>query len=74
MTSNQMQSPGVFGGLMRYDSEYVSRFMFSPNVIIAFLIAIVAFVLVLKIFWPITSGTGNIPGFVISFMRNLGGF
>ena len=48
----KMQMPGVFGGLMRYDSEYKSKFMFSPYAIIAFLASIIAFVLVLKIFFP----------------------
>ena len=51
----QMQMPGVFGGLMRYDTEYKSRFMLSPAVIIAFAIAIIVFVLVLTIFFPISS-------------------
>tara|TARA_Y100000310_G_C20100897_1_gene542673 strand:- start:200 stop:367 length:168 start_codon:yes stop_codon:yes gene_type:complete len=50
----KMQMPGVFGGLMRYDSEYKSRFMFSPSAIVAFVISIILFVLVLKIFFPIS--------------------
>jgi len=50
----KMQMPGVFGGLMRYDSEYKSRFMFPPSAIVAFVISIILFVLVLKIFFPIS--------------------
>ena len=62
---NQMQMPGVFGGLMRYDEEYASRFMISPIAIIGFIIAIIIIVLALKIFFPIASlsgGTGVVPG------------
>ena len=50
---NQIQMPGVFGGLMRYDEEYTSRFMLSPMHVIALIVAIVLFVVVLKIFWPV---------------------
>ena len=79
MADNKIQMPGVFGGLMRYDSEYKSRFMLSPNAIIVFLVVIVVFVLVLKIFWPIIPGfflPFRFPdfGFGISLIRNLGGF
>lgn len=51
---NKVQMPGVFGGLMRYDDEYTSKIMLSPKAVVAFLIAIVAFVLFLKIFFPVT--------------------
>jgi len=54
-TDNKIQMPGVFGGLMRYDSEFKSRFMYSPTVVIGYVIAIVLFVLVLKIFFPVSS-------------------
>jgi preprotein translocase subunit Sec61beta len=61
---NKMQMPGVFGGLMRYDSEYKSKFQISPAAIIAFVAAVVIFVFILKIFFPIppsfTTG-GNVP-------------
>jgi preprotein translocase subunit Sec61beta len=52
---NQIQMPGAFGGLMRYDAEYSSKFMISPKAVIAFLVAVIAFVVVLKVFWPITA-------------------
>ena len=48
-----IQMPGVFGGLMRYDEEYQSRITLSPAQVVALLIAILGFVLVLKMFWPI---------------------
>jgi preprotein translocase subunit Sec61beta len=63
----KMQMPGVFGGLMRYDDEYSSKFMLSPAVIVGFVIAIIVFVLVLKIFFPIigapvsSGGGGGLP-------------
>ena len=59
----KMQMPGVFGGLMRYDDEYKSKFMLSPVAIVAFVIAIILFVLFLKIFFPadIASVGGNVP-------------
>jgi preprotein translocase subunit Sec61beta len=53
MANQQMQMPGVFGGLMRYDEEYKSRFMLSPAHVVAFIIAVIAFVLILKTFWPV---------------------
>ncbi len=45
--------PGVFGGLMRYDEEYKSRFILSPTAVVGFIIAIIVFVVVLKLFFPI---------------------
>ncbi len=51
---NNIQMPGAFGGLMRYDSEYHSKLAISPKAVIAFLVAIIVFVIVLKVFWPIT--------------------
>ena len=51
---NKIHMPGAFGGLMRYDEEYQSRFMLSPAQIIGFLVAILVFVLALKFLFPIT--------------------
>jgi preprotein translocase subunit Sec61beta len=42
--------PGM-GGLMRYDEEYNSRFMISPAHVIGFCVAIILFVIALKLFW-----------------------
>jgi len=77
----KMQMPGVFGGLMRYDDEFKSRFMVSPAAIVGFIIAIIVFVLILKIFFPVSipglgSTEGNLPtghgGFFISFSKFFG--
>lgn len=48
----KMSMPGAFGGLMRYDEEYSSRFMISPAQVVGFLVLIVGFVIVLRLFWP----------------------
>jgi len=50
---NKIQMPGAFGGLMRYDSEYKSRFMMSPGHVIGFIILIILFVVGLKVFAPV---------------------
>ena len=49
-----MQMPGAFGGLMRYNEEYKSKFMVKPSYVILFIILIVASVAVMKIFFPFT--------------------
>lgn len=51
---NKVSMPGTFGGLMRYDEEYPSRFILSPWHVIAFMVIIIVFVLALKIFWPVS--------------------
>ena len=55
MTDNKISMPGSFGGLMRYDEEYESKFKIPPVAVIGFVIVIIIFVLVLKIFWPVTA-------------------
>ncbi len=50
----RISMPGAFGGLMRYDEEYPSKFMLSPVHVIIFMILIVVFVSLLKIFWPVS--------------------
>lgn len=50
---NRIHMPGVFGGLMRYDEEFTSRFMISPTHVIAFVVVIILFVLGLKFLFPI---------------------
>ncbi|MDO8508769.1 MAG: preprotein translocase subunit Sec61beta [Nanoarchaeota archaeon] len=53
MADNKISMPGgAFGGLMRYDEEYKSRFMVSPGQVIGFIVAIVIFVTILKVIWP----------------------
>lgn len=55
MAKGGMQMPGVFGGLMRYDEEYRSKFMLSPTQVVGFIIGIILLVIGLKIFWPVTA-------------------
>ena len=52
---NQIQMPGAFGGLMRYDSDGGSKLAISPKGVIAFLVAVIVFVVALKVFWPIVA-------------------
>jgi len=61
MADNKIQMPGAFGGLMRYDEEYTSRFMLTPIQVIIFIVAIILLIIVLKTFFPIeTSGFTNV--------------
>jgi preprotein translocase subunit Sec61beta len=53
MAENKMQMPGVFGGLMRYDSEYKSRLMITPGQVMGFVVLVLAFVIALKLVFPI---------------------
>ena len=48
---NTIQTPGVFGGLMRYDEEIGSKIQLSPLHVIAFVISILLFVLGLRLFF-----------------------
>lgn len=54
-SDNQIQMPGVFGGLMRYNEEYTSKFMLKPAYVIGFIIAIAVVVLAVRILFPITA-------------------
>lgn len=70
MAQNSLQMPGVFGGLMRYDEEYQSRFMLTPTQVIGLVVAIILFVLVLKFIFPIAeipATTTPIPGLILPF-------
>ena len=51
MADNKIQMPGAFGGLMRYDEEYKSRFMITPTQVMVFIVAVIIVVLALKLFW-----------------------
>jgi preprotein translocase subunit Sec61beta len=55
MANNMISMPSSGGGLMRYNEEYKSKFMIKPAHVIAFIILIVAFVLFLKLFYPIVA-------------------
>ena len=54
MVNNAINTPAGFGGLMRYNEEYPSKFKLRPAHVIAFIIAIIVFVVALNIFFPIT--------------------
>lgn len=51
--ADRIALPGGFGGLVRYDEEYKSKFMLSPGQVIGFVILILVFVLALKLLWPV---------------------
>ncbi len=55
MAENKISMPGMFGGLMRFDEEYKSRFMLSPAQVLAFIVLIVVFIIVLKVAWPVSA-------------------
>ena len=68
---NQIQMPGAFGGLMRYNEEYDSFFKFKPVMVIIFIVALAIIILALKIFFPVRAITGNViptPGFIWSLL------
>jgi len=41
-----------FGGLTRYNEEYNSKFKFGPGVVVGMIIAVIAFVVGLNVFYP----------------------
>jgi preprotein translocase subunit Sec61beta len=49
---NEVNLPG-FGGLMRYKEEYDSKFKISPTQVIVLIIAVIVFVLSLKLLFPL---------------------
>jgi preprotein translocase subunit Sec61beta len=49
----QIAMPAGSGGLMRYNEEYRSSFRLKPSHVIILIVAIIAFVAALKIFWPL---------------------
>ena len=55
MADNKMSLPGSFGGIMRYDEEYESKFMLSPNHVIAYIILVVVVVIGLRLFWTVAA-------------------
>ena len=48
--SDKISMPAGFGGLMRYDEEYKSKFMIKPEYVIGFVIFIIVFVIILNNF------------------------
>lgn len=55
MAQNKINMPASFGGLMRYNDEYSSKFHLKPAHIIVFIVAIILFVIILKLFFPIAA-------------------
>ena len=53
MADNKISMPGSFGGLLRYDEEYKSKFMIKPAHVIGLIIGVILFVIILKAFFPI---------------------
>ena len=51
--ADKINMPSGFGGLVRYSEEYESKLKFKPAQVIGFIIAIILFSIVLRIFWPI---------------------
>ena len=51
--ANPISMPSGSGGLMRYNQEYNSKLKLKPSYVVLLIIAIIAFVAVLKIFFPI---------------------
>ncbi len=50
----EVNMPGSFGGLMRYNEEYNSKLKFSPAQVILMILVVIAFVISLRWFFPIT--------------------
>lgn len=50
---NKVSTPGAFGGLMRYDEEYGSRFMIKPEHVLAYIVLIIIAVIVAKKYFPV---------------------
>jgi hypothetical protein len=50
MASSGLRLPGGFGGITRYDEEYMSKFMLSPGMVIGFIIGLIILVLGMRIF------------------------
>jgi len=53
--AEQISIPAGYGGLLRYNEEYTSRFNLKPIHVILFTIMIIVFVIILNVFWPISS-------------------
>ncbi len=53
MADTNISVPSGLGGLMRFNEEYDSVFMLKPVHVIGFIVLIIAFVIILNIFFPI---------------------
>ena len=50
MAQNKINIPSGYGGLVRYGEEYESRFQLKPEHVVIFIIVVIIFVAVLKVF------------------------
>ena len=53
MADNVISTPSGFGGLMRYNEEYPSRFKLNPTHVVGFVIGIILFIIALNILFPV---------------------
>lgn len=53
MAQDKINVPAGFGGLVRYGEEYESKLKLKPEHVIVLIILVIAFVLILKIFFPL---------------------
>jgi hypothetical protein len=51
MADNQVNMPGGFGGLTRFSDEYKSYFNLKPTHVIGFILLIIAFRILLGMFY-----------------------
>ena len=51
MAQNKINTPAGFGGLVRYSEEYESKIKLKPEHVVIFIILVIVFVAVLKIFF-----------------------
>ena len=49
--ANESAMPSGFGGLMRYNEEYDSKFKFGPGTVVGMIIAVIIFVVGLRLFY-----------------------
>lgn len=54
MSDNKIHVPSGIGGIMRYDSEYKSRFMISPTAVVVFIVFVLIFAIALRVLLPIS--------------------
>lgn len=50
--ADRINVPSSMGGLVRYNEEYESKLKLKPEYVIIFIILVIVFTAVLKIFWP----------------------
>lgn len=53
MAQEQNNMPAGFGGLMRYNEEYDSKFKFGPGAVVGMIIVVIVFVIGLGLFIPL---------------------